>query len=586
MNKAIEELISLIKDREHHLLIVSGNVYDLIPPDKKLNQESRKTFENLEEYLISLTKKKFPQCLTYDLFSGIQVIRGEERKIEKLMGLGQEESGKNADLMNALKKAKMGNSQFPVNPLEAFPCFDQLLKNQDSKPTLLIFDYTDAIVPQQIQNSGSQVQKVAAIAFTKWSRSTSIRRKGHLIVILSRQASDLDESVLDRTFQGTQLRLPKPDESERKEFLTDHQLPEELANPLSKITAGLSFLELEKISHRVASEKNPDLVMKEVFAMKQKVLRDEYGDLMEIMEARNGFETIGGLEKPIEKLREIASAMRQGNITLAPQGMLFMGPPGTGKTVLAEAFAKEAGLNFVKPLDIKSMWLGQSERRMSKFIYAIKDLSPVVVFIDEFDQNQGQRGGFDGDSGTSRSLFKKMLEVMSDTSLRGKILWILATNRSDLIDPAMKRPGRCDLRIPFLPPDEKQLALICEAAFRQYPDMKSGVKDWMPYAKRCQGYTGADIIEMIRRAWEHAVKNGREAVSDEDMEWGHDDYRLPVVDKKTVAVMTLLALLECSSNDLMPSGWKKIGEDFAKELESIDSEEIKIILKKFSELKK
>lgn len=251
----------------------------------------------------------------------------------------------------------------------------------------------------------------------------------------------------------------------------------------------------------------------------------------------------------------------RGYTTLVPQGILFSGPPGTGKTIVAEAFAKEAGVNFVKPMDIQTMWLGESEKRMTKFMDAIKDLTPVVVFIDEFDQNQSSRGAFEGDSGVGRRLFKKMLEIMSDTSLRGKILWIFATNRPDLIDSAIKRPGRCDLIIPFLPPDKHQLALICQAAFKQYPEMKSKVKNWNPYARRCEGYSGAQIIEVIRRAWERANDMGRKFIEDKDMVWAYNDYQPQIQQNSDIERMTLLSLMECSSRDLRPENWKKVVKD-------------------------
>ncbi len=225
------------------------------------------------------------------------------------------------------------------------------------------------------------------------------------------------------------------------------------------------------------------------------------------------------------------------------------------------AFAKEAGVNFVKPMDIQTMWLGESEKRMTKFMDAIKDLTPLVVFIDEFDQNQSSRGAFEGDSGVGRRLFKKTLEIMSDISLRGKILWIFATNRPDLIDSAIKRPGRCDLIIPFLPPDKHQLALICKAAFKQYPEMKSKIKNWTPYANQCEGYSGAQMVEVIRRGWERANDMGRHSIENEDMTWAYHDYQPQIQQNSDIERMTLLSLMECSSRDLRPENWKKVIKD-------------------------
>ncbi|MEK7192002.1 MAG: ATP-binding protein [Patescibacteria group bacterium] len=565
MSEIVKNLLDVVRQRESHALIISGNIYD------QISFNSQK-FPDLFGFFVSLTEKKFPQIVAYDLFSGTRVIRGSEKAIAKAMGIKSEPDPKekdddNAKLIAALKKSKMvGQSALPVNPLEAMAAFDQLFRNADSQPTAVVIEYPDALMPAQMANLNVQSSKVLCIAIAKWARDLKIREKGHLVVLLCRRAADLEEMVLDRNFDILQIRCPKPDLADRQSTLETKGFSKELTETISKISSGLSLKELERLSAQINPKARFDEIASEVFFYKQKILRDEYGDVLEIMRPQNGFESIGGLEKPIAKLKKVAESMRQGKTSLAPQGILFMGPPGTGKTVLAEAFAKEAGLNFVKSRDIKSMWVGESERRMSKFLDALKDLEPVVVFIDEFDQNQGQRGGFDGDSGVSRNLFKKMLEVMSDTSLRGKVLWILATNRPDLIDPAMKRPGRCDMRIPFLQPDVKQLALICQAAFRQYPDIRSNIKDWTAYAKKCDGYTGADMVEVVRRAWEHANEKERSAIIAEDMDWACEDYRPQVSDWPQVMRMSLLALVECSSESLMPDNWKEIAGEYIYQL--------------------
>ena len=572
MNGVINDFIDIVRDTKSHVVVVHGNVYDHMYSNDHL-------FSNFQDFLVTLTEGKFPYCVTYDLFHGMRVVRGSEQMLSKRLGLTSEEKKGNADmeLIKALKQAKMvgsSTSQFPVNPLEVFGCMDTFFtstlqpEEKNVWRTVFIIDSADAIFPASLQNTNRQSERVLSVALTSWSRNHTIRDNGHLIVLITRRASDLDETICDRSFESVQIRIPKPNEEERIAFFSTKAEAIPLLMPivktLGKITAGLSLKELGTVVQDPTQEL--DEIIQSIFVVKRRILKEEYGDILEVITPERGFEALGGLEKPIAKLKRLAKAMREGSTTLVSQGILFMGSPGTGKTVLAEAFAKEAGLSVVKPLDIKSMWLGESERRMSRFIDAIKDLAPVVVFIDEFDQNQGQRGGFDGDSGTSRSLYKKMLEVMSDTSLRGKVLWILATNHPEFIDPAMKRPGRCDLRIPFLPPNEHQLSLICTAAFFQYPDMKHAISDWLLYTRLCHGYNGADMIEVVRRGWEHACEDGRECIEDEDMQWACDDYRPQVSDRIEIMRMSLLALAECSSKNLLPDNWKEVMQEYVEEL--------------------
>ena len=380
MEKSIDELVSLIRSHSGNLFIVHGNVYDTI-------RCFGKEFRDAADFLASITEKKFPQLLIYDLFSGVTVVRGDEKKLQDAQGektnqnQSRNQQDSNADLARALKEAKKklsSNSAFPLEPEEVFPIFDIILAKTDV-PTVIIIEYADTILPASFQKLNQQAQQALNIAVIKWSRSRLIKEKGHLIFLVLRQAADLDEKIIDRSFESIQIRLRKPEEKERKSFFIEKGIHETHAETLGKITAGLSFKDIAEISLSTDVE----IQLNEIFTVKQKILREEYSDILEIMNPRLGFEALGGLEKQIAKLKQIAGYMRTGKTALVPMGILFNGPPGTGKTLIAEAFAKEAGLNFIKPLDIKSMWLGESERRMTRFLNALRDLAPVVPFIDE-----------------------------------------------------------------------------------------------------------------------------------------------------------------------------------------------------------
>lgn len=567
MGSAVKKLVENLKSRRSHVIVLCGNVFDFVPI-------SGKNCDGVFDLLRDLSQEKFPVMARYDLFNGIRLERGNE-KVEKLLGLKRDEPApvrsKNAtlndELANMIREtsaADRGEPE-PTPPAAAFRAFGRLLASgpdQGIEPTLIVLDYAQTLIPSA--DSGREAPAFS-IALQEWARDEGIHKRGHLVVLVAGELSDLDQTALRRSGCIEIIRFDKPDESERRAFLESKGLAKEAAALLNTAAAGLSLKDIAKMIARVPSGAAADDYLDSCYALKSAVLREEYGDLMEVIQPRLGYEVIGGLENVVGKLRGIAAAMRAGRTSLVPQGILFMGLPGTGKTLLAEAFAKDAGVNFIRPLDIKSKWVGESERRMTRFINAVRDLTPVVIFVDEFDQNQSQRGqSFDGDSGTSRSLFKKMLEVMSDVTLRGRVLWLLATNRPDLIDSALKRPGRCDLRIPFMPPDEHRLADICKRALLQYPDIKAAVATWQPYASRCRGYSGADMVEVVRRAWEHACESGRGAIKDKDMIWACDDFKPQIMDSSEKARMTLSALAECSSRSLLPGNHLEITKEHCR----------------------
>ena len=134
-----------------------------------------------------------------------------------------------------------------------------------------------------------------------------------------------------------------------------------------------------------------------------------------------------------------------------PKGYIFCGPVGTGKTYLVECLAGEAGVPVVKLKNFRDRWVGSSEGNLEKIFRLIRGLGRCIVFIDEADQSLGKRDAGSGDSGLSGRLYSMIAQEMGDADNRGKVIWILASSRPDLIEVDLKRPGRVDVKIPLLP---------------------------------------------------------------------------------------------------------------------------------------
>jgi ATP-dependent 26S proteasome regulatory subunit len=132
-------------------------------------------------------------------------------------------------------------------------------------------------------------------------------------------------------------------------------------------------------------------------------------------------------------------------------GYLFCGPVGTGKTYLAECLAGEAGVPVVTMRNFRDKWVGSTEANLEKIFSLLHALGRCIVFVDEADQALGKRQSGSGDSGVSSRVYSMMAKEMSNTRNRGKILWVLASSRPDLIEVDLKRPGRVDVKIPLFP---------------------------------------------------------------------------------------------------------------------------------------
>src|SRR3970282_653815 len=145
----------------------------------------------------------------------------------------------------------------------------------------------------------------------------------------------------------------------------------------------------------------------------------------------------------------IPRRLPEGQRARVPMGILFTGPMGTGKTFVAEAFAKECGLTTIKLKNFRSKWVGATEGNLEKILNVVKAIGQVVVIIDEGARAFGSRES-ESDGGTSSRVIARIKEFMSDTSNRGRILFIVMTNRPDKLDVDLKRSGRLDRKIPFL----------------------------------------------------------------------------------------------------------------------------------------
>ncbi len=200
---------------------------------------------------------------------------------------------------------------------------------------------------------------------------------------------------------------------------------------------------------------------------KREILERECFGLVEFVEPAHGFEVVGGMEEVKKDLMVIAESIREGRTSRVPMGILFTGPMGTGKTFVAEAFAKECGLTTIKLKNFRSKWVGATEGNLEKILNVIRAIGQVVVIIDEGDRAFGNTDG-EGDGGTSSRVIARIKEFMSDTSNRGRILFLVMTNRPDKLDVDLKRAGRLDRKIPFLyvqTPEEVEL--VAKALLRK-----------------------------------------------------------------------------------------------------------------------
>ncbi|EPZ32155.1 AAA+ ATPase domain-containing protein [Rozella allomycis CSF55] len=275
-------------------------------------------------------------------------------------------------------------------------------------------------------------------------------------------------------------------------YLSDRQNVSETLRNLEPLTAEeLEPLAIEMNDFEVALKKVQPSAKREGFAVVPGITWDDIGALDYVRE-----ELRMAIVEPI-KNPEMFSAVGINS----PAGVLLYGPPGTGKTLLAKAIANESHCNFisVKGPELLNKYVGESERSIRQVFERAKSSAPCVIFFDEIDALCPKRNDENGDSHSSR-IVNQLLTEMDGMEERSKVFIIAATNRPDMIDPAMTRPGRLDKLLFVSLPSAKERFEILKTLSRKTPLHSSVSLNDIAFDGRCEGYSGADLSSLLREA--------------------------------------------------------------------------------------
>ena len=238
----------------------------------------------------------------------------------------------------------------------------------------------------------------------------------------------------------------------------------------------------------------------------------------------NTFEDVAGADEAVAELREIKDFLASPDKYKAigakiPKGVLLYGPPGTGKTLLARAVAGEAKVPFysISGSEFVEMFVGVGASRVRDLFAQAKQNAPAIVFIDEIDAVGRQRGaGLGGGNDEREQTLNQLLVEMDGFEANGQVILIAATNRPDVLDPALLRPGRFDRQITVDRPDLKGRAAILAVHAKDKPIAKD--VDLTSYAKRTPGFTGADLANVLNEAALLAAREDRRTIRNSDLD--------------------------------------------------------------------
>ena len=587
-----EQIRSTYLRGEASVFLLYGNVFDLILHDGKLLP--------LSDFLASVLLAKKDIIVQFNPSSGVKL-----RKKDK-----------NVPLSDQLAAAK--DTEGMLTQLE------KLLRTTDGVG--VIGDYAEMMAPAGENNFLSEADRRAVVTLHRWSLDRSFENSDNVVLLVTEQIPQLSSKIVSNP-RVAAVQVPLPDEQERsaiirlleqdattrdiellasqsaglktvqirgilapgedaeEDFAERYELIREVlgeapdalkrAKKLTRMTSGmtreqvLSYLKKEglDVDRHIANDGRYDEVLQLLNKRKREILEKECFGLIEFVDPDHDFSAVGGMDKVKAELMQIAHNIREGNRKRVPMGLLFTGPMGTGKTFVAEAFAKSSGLTAIKLKNFRSRWVGATEGNLEKILDVVKAIGNVLVIIDEGDRAFGSGGGgAETDGGTSSRVIARIKEFMSDTSNRGRVLFVLMTNRPDKMDIDIKRAGRLDRKIPFFysqEPDEVEPVVSAQLRRHKVNHTIEFPRDRADVSTRLVGYSNADVEAVVLTANDMAEQAG-ETVTSAHFVKALDDY-LPARDATMLEYMELLAAFESSSRSLLPKRYADIDVDQLQE---------------------
>ena len=414
---------------------------------------------------------------------------------------------------------------------------------EENSPSIIFIDELDSIASKREETQGEVERRVVAQLLTLMD---GLQARGQVIVIAATNRPDAIDPALRRPGRfDREIEIGIPDYDGRREILQVHtrgmplERDEENGTWLkldhfARITHGFVGADLAALAREAAMSALrrylPEIDLDEPLPPKllqeMKVTNDDFKEALKDVEPsalrevmievpKVSWEEVGGLKDVKQQLKEAiewpltnsAGFDRLG--IRPPRGVLLYGPPGTGKTLLAKAIATESEANFIaiKGPEVMSKWVGESEKRLREVFRKAKQVAPCIVFLDELDSLAPPRGG-GGDSRVSDRLVDQLLTSMDGLENMEGVVVIGATNRPEIVDPALLRPGRFDRLLLVEAPDLAARQAILEI---HTADMPLGKVKLDYFAKETDGYTGADLDGLVREAGMLALREDSEA---------------------------------------------------------------------------
>lgn len=461
------EMRDLFRSGSAAQFLLHGSVFDVVPHDGKLL--------SVPAFLEQVMFASYDVVLRYDRSRGVRATRGAEDW---------------GDWLNAALGREAATQTLTREPGSALELIDRYLLRTLNRQALpgspatprriaVIIEFAEFVVPRgdAIQLGGPFAANTVKVL--GWANDPAVTQSNIVTVLLSEGLHDLNALVVENPHAAA-LHLPLPNEADMLAYVTalsTTQFPDLAAKcdvPLPTLAARLTGLSRVGARTAIALALGNDRRITAAWLgrIKKELIERECQGLLDFVESDFTLDHVSGHEAVKAWLREDAALLRRGALRALPMGYLIAGRIGTGKTFLVQCWAGELAVPCVVFKNFRDRWVGATESNLEKIFAILRALGQVVVFVDEADQAAGRRDGGDGDSGLSGRVYSMLAKEMSDTRNRGRIVWVFATSRPDLLEVDLKRQGRLDVHMPLFPPEtpqEREALLLAIAKKLRFP---------------------------------------------------------------------------------------------------------------------
>jgi hypothetical protein len=585
-----EEMRQVFKAGATSQFVLHGNVFDLVPaPDGKGGCD----YVSLAEFLRGTMFQPFDVVVRYDRGRGVRIeppdpskdgaYKGVEEVFRFLKGVDAFRGAPAALDAVAEKMEKLDlRDQLPRDPRRALEIVDRVLafarrrtRVQDGKVVAsplklaVILDYAHFIAPQGDPIYVADLSQTL-IQIQEWAANPEVTSSFVATVLISENLADLNRSLVETPYSA-KIRVPLPGASDIRAFVADlvpdakefEKASEVTREVLAEKLVGLSRVSVRTLVKRALAS-GERITGAYLTRMKKELIEKEAAGRLEFLESARTLDDVAGHDEAKAWLREDALLLKRGRTMAIPMGYLLTGRIGTGKTYLVECLAGEIGIPCVEMKNFREKWVGATEGNLEKVFSILHALGQVIVFVDEADQMTGKRGGGDSDSGLSGRVYGMLAKEMSDTKNRGKIVWIFATSRPDLVEVDLKRQGRLDVHIPLFPPGDKagRATLFAAMARKLKLEVKPGELPPLPDNDQLGGNEMEGLLVRALRAHESGKDAeerglGKASTLGACIEKAIADFR-PSAHVERLELMDLLAVKECTDTRFLPERFRKL----------------------------